>query len=178
MKHRPVWRGFVLFLIALVSVTLDRYTKHLVRTHLPLRQSWNPIPWLDPIFTFTHIRNTGAAFGLFANMNIVFVFIALAVIVVIIIYYRQLATASWVLQVALGLQLGGAVGNMIDRILYGYVTDFIDFRVWPVFNLADASIVMGTILLAYYALFVERSPKRGETLTERSEADAGEASKS
>lgn len=178
MKHKPIWRGLVLFLVALVSITLDRYTKHLVRTHLPLRQSWNPIPWLNPIFTFTHIRNTGAAFGLFANMNVVFILIALAVIVVIIIYYRQLATASWVLQVALGLQLGGAIGNMIDRILYGYVTDFIDFRVWPVFNVADASIVVGTILLAYYALFMERPRESGKALADEPKADAGEASKS
>lgn len=175
MKHRPIWRGFVLFLIALASIALDRYTKYLVRTYLPLRQSWNPIPWLNPIFTFTHIRNTGAAFGLFSNMSVVFIFIALAVIVAIVIYYRQLATASWVLQVALGLQLGGAVGNMIDRILYGYVTDFIDFRVWPVFNVADASIVVGTILLAYYALFMERPKGGDEALAERPEADAHEA---
>jgi len=177
LKRRPIWRGFVLFLVALVVIALDRYTKYLARTYLPLRQSWNPIPWLKPIVTLTYIRNTGAAFGLFPNMSIVFVFIAIAVVVAIVIYYRQLATASWVLRVALGLQLGGAVGNMIDRIIYGYVTDFVDFRVWPVFNVADASIVAGTILLAYYALFLDRPRESGKALADRPKADAGEASK-
>lgn len=159
-------------------IALDRYTKYLARTYLPLRQSWNPIPWLKPIVTLTYIRNTGAAFGLFPNMSIVFVLIAIAVVVAIVIYYRQLATSSWVLRVALGLQLGGAVGNMIDRIIYGYVTDFVDFRVWPVFNVADASIVAGTILLAYYALFLDRPRESDKALADRPKADAGEASKS
>ncbi len=179
MKRRPLWRGFILFAVAFAVIGLDRYTKHLVQTYLPLHQSWNPITWLEPIVTLTHVRNTGAAFGLFPGMGIVFIVIAIAVVVAIIVYFRQIAAASWVLQVAFGLQLGGAAGNnLIDRLIYGYVTDFIDFRVWPVFNVADMSVVVGTILLAYYALFMDRSRQSEKSLPEQPKADAEEASKS
>jgi len=143
-------------------VALDQYTKHLVREYLPLNVSWNPITWLDPIVTLTHTRNTGAAFGLFPDMGLFFVIVALVVVVAIIAYYRQLAAGSWMLRIAFGLQLGGAVGNnLIDRLCRGYVTDFIDFRVWPVFNVADSAVVVGTILLVVYALFLD--PGRKDT---------------
>ena len=157
-------RGFYLFIIGLSVIALDQYTKHLVRRYIPLYTSWNPISWLNPIVTLTHVKNTGAAFGLFKDMSIVFIVIALVVIVAIIAYYRQLAQASWILRLALGLQLGGAAGNLIDRLhQQGCVTDFIDFRVWPVFNVADASVVIGTALLAYYALFVDVHRDEEET---------------
>lgn len=149
-------RGLVVLVIALLIIALDQYTKALVRGHIPEHTSWNPIPWLDRIVTLTHVRNTGAAFGLFQNMGIVFVIVALVVIVLIILYYRELAENSWMLRFAFGLQLGGAAGNLIDRIARGYVTDFIDVRIWPVFNVADSAVVVGTALLAYYALFVDR----------------------
>ena len=177
MNRKPVWRRLALFVIAAVVIAADRYTKNLARTYLPLHRSWNPIAWLDPIVTLTHIRNTGAAFGLFPNLGIVFVLVAVAVVVAIAVYYRQLATASWVLQLALGLQLGGAAGNMIDRIIYGYVIDFIDFRVWPVFNIADSSLVVGTILLAYYALFVDRPREGDKARVDTPGASAGDAAK-
>ncbi|MBC7237547.1 MAG: signal peptidase II [Chloroflexi bacterium] len=137
-------------------VLVDQYTKHLVRQNIPLGASRGPFPWLEPIITFTHVRNTGAAFGLFPNLSIVFVLIALAVIVGIALYYRQLAQAAPLLPIALGLQLGGAAGNLIDRLSQGYVTDFLDLHVWPVFNVADSAVVIGTALLAYYALFVDQ----------------------
>lgn len=166
MKHKPGWRDLSLLAVGLLVVGLDQYTKHLVREHLALNTSWNPIPWLDPIVTLTHIRNTGAAFGLFPNMSIVFVIVATIVIVVIAVYYRQLASASWMLRLALGLQWGGAAGNLIDRLGHdGQVTDFIDFRVWPVFNLADGAVVVGTIFLAAYVLFVERAQDHQEATT-------------
>ncbi len=171
MTTRNRWSAFTLFLIALGVIALDQYTKALVRRHLPLHASWNPITWLEPIVTLTHTTNTGAAFGLFPQFGGVFVLIALAVVVVIIVYYRRLALGSWVLRLAFGLQLGGAVGNLIDRVSRGYVTDFIDFRVWPVFNVADSGIVVGTILLAYYALFLERG--RREESQPAGEAQTG-----
>ncbi len=139
--------------IGLLVILLDQYTKHLVRQSIPLGVSWNPIAWLEPIMTFTHVRNSGAAFGLFPELSVIFILVALAVIVGIVIYYRQLTQASLLLRVAFGLQLGGATGNLIDRLAFGYVTDFVDFRVWPVFNVADSAVVVGTALLAYYALF-------------------------
>lgn len=160
MKTRFDWRGVVLFAIALAVIALDQYTKALVRANLPLNTSWMPIPWLDPFVTLTHVRNTGAAFGLFPSLGGVFRFVALVVVVAIIVFFRRLAATSWLLRIAFGLQLGGAAGNLIDRLTMGYVTDFVDVRVWPIFNVADSAIVVGTVFLAYYALFVEPSAAR------------------
>jgi signal peptidase II len=157
MKRKPSLLRYALFVIALVDVAIDQYTKAWVRNNLVLHESWDPIPWLSRIVTFTYARNTGAAFGLFPSMSIIFVFAALIVVLAIIIYYRRLAETSWFLQVTFGLQMGGAIGNLIDRLTRGYVTDFINFRIWPVFNVADASIVVGTALLAYFAIFLDQS---------------------
>lgn len=162
MNAREHWRGAVLFGIALVVIVLDQYTKALVRQNLPLNTSWMPIPWLDPFVTLTHVRNTGAAFGLFPSLGGVFRLVSLVVVVAIIFFFRQLAATSWLLRIALGLQLGGAAGNLIDRLTLGYVTDFVDVRVWPIFNVADSAIVVGTALLAYYALFVEPAAHKAE----------------
>jgi signal peptidase II len=148
--------GLWLLAIAGVTVALDQYTKWLVRTYVPVNQSWNPIPWLEPIVTLTHVQNTGAAFGIFPNMNIVFIGVAIVVIALIAIFYRRLAGGSWLLRIAFGLQLAGALGNLIDRLTIGYVTDFVDVRIWPVFNVADSAIVVGTALLAYYAIWLDR----------------------
>ena len=156
----------LLFVIAVLVVGLDQYTKHLVREHIPVNTSWDPIPALGHLLTFTHVRNTGAAFGLFPKMGAAFIVVALIVVLLIAVYYRQLAGSSWLLTIALGLQLGGAVGNnLVDRLIRGYVTDFVDVHIWPVFNVADSSVVVGTALLAYYALFcdVPEAPPREAT---------------
>jgi signal peptidase II len=149
-------RSISLFLIAACVIALDQYTKWWVRVHIPVNRSWNPLPWLDRFVTFTHVENTGVAFGLLKGMNWLFVIVAAVVIVLIVVYYRRLAATSWVLHAAFGLQLAGALGNQIDRVLRGHVTDFIDVRVWPIFNVADSSVVVGTILLAYYVFFLDR----------------------
>ncbi|MBN1400447.1 MAG: signal peptidase II [Anaerolineae bacterium] len=156
MKQRSGLRQISLFLIAACVIALDQLTKWWVRAHIPVNRSWDPIPGLSRILTFTHVENTGVAFGLFKGMNWLFVIVAAVVIVLIVVYYRRLAAASWVLHVAFGLQLAGAVGNQIDRVLRGHVTDFIDVRVWPIFNVADSAVVVGTALLAYYAFFLDR----------------------
>lgn len=170
------WRGAVLFAIALAIVALDQYTKALVRANLPLNTSWMPIPWLDPLVTLTHVRNTGAAFGLLPSLGGVFRIVSLVVVLAIIFYFRQLAANSWLLCVAFGLQLGGAAGNLVDRLARGYVTDFIDVRVWPIFNVADSAIVVGTVLLAYYALFVEPSAARRSEAALQESCAGGESS--
>jgi len=159
LERKSSRHGLWMFAIALLVIALDQYTKHLVRTceHLPLNGSWNPIPWLDRIVTLTHVRNSGVAFGFLPGMGTSVIAVAVVVVFIIVFYYRQLAEASWLLHTAFGLQLGGAMGNMIDRITdNGHVTDFIDFRVWPVFNVADSAVVVGTILLAFYIFFLDR----------------------
>ena len=158
MTRKPFnWHGLIVFLVAGISIGLDQFTKAWVRANIPIYTSWNPITWLEPIVTLTHLENSGAAFGLFQGMSIVFVFIALGVIVGVMIFYRHLAESSLFLRIAFGLQLGGAMGNLIDRLLFnGIVTDFIDVHIWPIFNVADSSVVVGTALLAYYALYLDR----------------------
>lgn len=116
-------------------------------------QSIELTPWLGSVFQVTYVTNSGAAFGLFPGWSSVFIVIAIVVIVALVWYYLQLSDGEWLVQVALGLQLGGALGNLIDRLRFGgSVVDFIDLsfwplRNWPVFNIADSSIVVGVSIL-------------------------------
>ena len=129
-------------------IALDQLSKHYVEIYLPLGVPWNPIESLSRYVSFTHITNKGAAFGIFPAFSTFFSVVPIVVVIVMLFYYRHLPNEQWVLNVALGLQLGGALGNFIDRIRVGHVVDFIDFKVWPVFNIADSSIVVGVALLA------------------------------
>jgi signal peptidase II len=107
------------------------------------------------------VTNTGAAFGLFQNANLFFVIVGIVVSTAIVVYHRFVPDGMWLVRLSLGLQLGGALGNLIDRLTVGHVIDFLDFQIWPVFNVADSSIVCGAILLALLILWEERQEKRG-----------------
>ncbi len=145
-------RGFLLPAVAVLILVLDRITKRWVMANLRPGESWNPVPALERWVSLTYVTNTGAAFGLFPDYGVLFMIIAVVVIVGIIFYYRYLSVAGnpWLIQISLGLQLGGALGNLVDRLLYGHVVDFIDFKVWPVFNVADSSLSVGVAILAFY----------------------------
>ena len=153
---------------AALVVLADQLSKYFVTVWLGEGQSWDIAPWLAPIFHITHVTNTGAAFGLFRGRGDFFVVIAAIVIVAIIVYYHYLPDGHWLMRVALGLQLGGAVGNnLVDRLRQGFVVDFIDLNFWPlhewpVFNLADSSIVAGVILLAILMIWEERREREGQ----------------
>ena len=136
--------------LACLVLGLDQLTKLWVLASLPERAWWSPLPgqaW--QVFRITHTTNSGAAFGIFPKQGTFFMLIAVVVVVAIVVYYRHLSAGSWFIRLSLGLQLGGAAGNLIDRVHYGYVVDFIDVGFWPIFNLADASIVAGVAILAY-----------------------------
>jgi signal peptidase II len=135
--------------IAAVVFALDKATKFLVLRHIPLGESWSLFPALARLAKFTFITNTGAAFGMFPQMGALFLVIAILVVVGVVIFYHHLPQSPWV-RVSVGLILGGAMGNGLDRILRGYVVDFVDIGFWPIFNIADLSIVMGVSVLAYY----------------------------
>lgn len=145
-----------LILLGMAALTLvaDRVSKTVIVNSLTLHQPWHPsASWLQRVFSLTYTTNTGAAFGLFPDQGFLFVVIALVVITAIIVYYRHLPPGYGLARMALGLQLGGALGNLIDRLRQGYVVDFIDLNFWPmhnwpVFNLADSAIVVGVGLLA------------------------------
>jgi signal peptidase II len=146
--------------IAALVVLVDQFSKHFVTAWLGEGQSWDVVPWLAPVFRITHVTNTGAAFGLLPGWGDFFTVIAAIVIVAIIIYYREIPDGQWLMRAALGLQLGGAIGNLVDRLRWGSVVDFVDLNFWPlhnwpVFNLADASIVTGVTLLALLMVWEE-----------------------
>lgn len=162
MKSR--WLSFLA--VALAVIALDQVTKALVIANLGLYEQWAPVEALRPYFTFTYVQNTGAAFGIFPNGGIFFMLIAVVVAGVILYFYREMADGHWALSVALGLQLGGALGNLIDRVRLGYVVDFFDFKFWPVFNIADSAIVVGVFLLLSIMWWEERraaSEARGKS---------------
>ena len=115
-------------------------------TSLPIVPGW---------VAFAYTCNKGAAFGLLANETLLFVLIALVISGVLVAYVRFLpANRPW-LRLSLGLQLGGALGNLLDRLRQGYVVDFIAVKAWPVFNIADACVVVGVLILAYHLLLVQ-----------------------
>jgi signal peptidase II len=149
-------------IVAALVFVLDWVSKHWVATHMAVGESRTVLPgFLD----ITYVRNAGAAFGLLQGQTVLFVIITAVVIVLIATYGRRAAQESPLLGYAFGLQLGGALGNLLDRLLYGRVIDFIAFRVWPyVFNFADASLVIGGAL---FALVILREPQAGTSGTGR-----------
>lgn len=138
--------------VAVLTLVVDRISKWVVVDSLKLGESWNPVAALERWVSLTYVTNTGAAFGLFPDHGVIFMVIAVVVIAAIIFYYRYLPGDQWLVQTSLGLQLGGALGNLVDRLRYGHVIDFIDFKVWPVFNVADSSIFVGVVILAFHLL--------------------------
>jgi len=137
---------FTTFSVCLV----DRVTKYIFSDLLVYGES---LPVIPKIFHVTMVHNTGIAFGFFKDQGFIFIVIPIVAIFLLIFniyYYRQNDKAlSRVYIVGFSLILGGAIGNLIDRIVYGYVIDFIDFRVWPVFNIADSAITIGAIFIAW-----------------------------
>ncbi len=140
------------FLITAVVLGLDQLTKYLVETRIPLYGYWAPIPGLENIIRFTHTANSGAVFGLFQGTGMFFAGLAFVVAGAIIYFNLTLPGRQWLLRLALGLQLGGALGNLVDRLRQGHVTDFIDVGPWYIFNVADMAIVSGVILFAVVLL--------------------------
>jgi len=138
---------WLLVTVAGIIIALDQVTKAIVRTNIPFRESWMPWGWLSPYFRFVHWENTGAAFGLFQGGGIVFGVLAGIVSLFIIFYYPQIPEEEKLMRIAMGMQLAGALGNLIDRIVFGPVTDFISVGNFAVFNVADSSITIGVGLL-------------------------------
>lgn len=147
---RSQWGAPLALLITLAVIVLDRITKLFFSGLLGLGESLAVIP---RVFHVTLVHNTGIAFGFFRDQGIVFIIIPVVAVILLIFnvyHYRQnneVINRSYV--IAFSLILGGALGNLFDRIVYGYVVDFIDFRVWPVFNVADSAITIGAVIIAW-----------------------------
>jgi signal peptidase II len=135
-----------LALVAVAVVALDQWTKAAITNYIGAHHGQS-LKLLGGKVVIDLVHNRGAAFGILPNQTFLFVAIAVVVIVAIIASYRRVVQGSLWFRLALGLILGGAVGNLIDRLRLGYVVDFIDLRWWPVFNIADSCIVIGVALL-------------------------------
>ena len=148
--------------VAGTVIALDQWTKWLVRENIDFGAQWLPagLEWLSPYARIVHWSNSGAAFGMFQNGNLVFTILAFIVIGAIIYFYPQVEADDWTLKLAMSLQLAGASGNLIDRLMMGKVTDFISVGTFPVLNLADASITVGVFVLLLGVWYKERQEKK------------------
>jgi len=154
------WWSAIFLLTATLVVVADQLSKLWIRSNLLVGQSLFEIGF----FRFTHIHNTGAAFGLFRGHSLILTVVAVFGVAVLLLYafllYRRYPLLNNRLsRVALGLVLGGTIGNLIDRLNFGYVTDFIDFTVWPTFNIADSAVTVGVIIIVCSLLSLARAGK-------------------
>ena len=133
--------------IALVIIALDQGSKWLIQQGMTLHES---IPVIPGFFHITYILNRGAAFGILENQRWLFLIMAILLFVLYAVFRKKLPEHRAV-QAGAGMLLGGAFGNALDRFLHGAVVDFFDFRIWPVFNVADIGIVVGVCLLLWYS---------------------------
>lgn len=144
------------YLVVLCIIILDQVSKYMVHSKFFVNES---IPMIKNIFHLTYVQNVGAAFGILENQKIFFVAITILVISGIVVFIRKQKDIHTMVLISFSLIVGGAIGNLIDRMRFGYVIDFFDFRIWPVFNVADVSIVVGAILLSYYLIFIDNGRK-------------------
>ncbi len=155
--------SLLFFLVAAIVLALDQVTKHALSSHFLPNESRIVIPhglWL------TYVQNRAGAFGLFGSHPLLLAAIALAVVFLFYHWYRQDGSGS-LTHIAFGLILGGALGNIIDRVRFGYVVDFVDLHWWPVFNVADSAISIGVVLLLIRILLQDRK-RQVEPLPEQS----------
>lgn len=134
-------------LIALAVTVLDQLVKWIVQTHMELGQT---IPLKKNVFHLTYILNPGAAFGLLPHKDWFFLAIVVVLYAAFFVMRKRIPEKPVYFPVAIGLLLGGALGNAIDRVRIGEVIDFFDFRIWPIFNVADIFICLGVGLIAFY----------------------------
>jgi signal peptidase II len=156
---KNVGRSRLLLLSAAVVILLiDQLSKAWISANLSEYVTVQIASWLQPILSITPIRNTGGIFGLFPQLGRIFQYLSLFVVLGIFFYQKAIPSSQYWIHLALGLVTGGAVGNVIDRILRGYVIDFFDVNFWPLhewplFNIADSAIVVGVSVMLVDAMF-------------------------
>lgn len=178
---KKIFNEALIYIMAALVIFVDQYTKHLVRINLGDHATWQPLPALAPYARVLHITNTGAAFGMFQQGGLFFTVIAIIVSGIIVAYsFRLPSGGQWGMRLVLGLQLGGALGNLVDRLQFGPVTDFISLTLFnidmPIFNLADLSITSGVVLMLILMLFESRRKPLQPGPVEAGPADAREPS--
>ena len=148
--------------IALAAVAADQLTKHIVSSQLALGDG---VHVLGP-FWIHHVRNSGIAFGFFSQATAVVIVLTGLAVAWMLVYFARSGARHPILPVALGLVIGGSTSNLLDRVRLGYVTDFLDLRWWPSFNLADSFIVVGVLVLLTTLVLAERDPRRPRTVSD------------
>ena len=167
-EEKASWKQMIVVLfVAFLVILLDQASKRFIEANVTYNTSWMPLDWLAPFFQITHIGNTGIAFGMFSGGSMIFALVALFVTGAILYFAYTLPPNYLAMRIILGVILGGAIGNLIDRLRQGYVTDFLDFGPWPVFNVADMAVVFGAIALVILMWHEERQLKTAEKEAER-----------
>lgn len=161
MKRRLADYAF-LFLVAGVIVALDQACKYLVRGNLEPGEIYHPELWVSQYVRFVHLHNSGAAIGILPGFGDIFMLLSALISLAVLYYYSRIPHQQWLLRLSMALVLGGAVGNLVDRLYQGYVTDFISLFNFPVFNLADLSVLTGFILLFVDLWRQEQRKKSGQ----------------
>jgi signal peptidase II len=142
--------------IAAAAVIADQLTKHVVASELVLDEN---VKVVGP-FSIHHVQNSGIAFGLFASATGFVILLTLVAVAWMLVYFYRSGARHPLLPIAVGLLIGGSLSNLADRVRLGYVTDFLDLRYWPAFNLADSFIVVGVAILLGALVAADRSPRR------------------
>ncbi|MGI6258679.1 MAG: signal peptidase II [Anaerolineaceae bacterium] len=149
----------MLFGIAGAVIALDQWTKWLVEQNIALGEEVYPIGFLAPFFRFTFWKNTGAAFGLFQNASQVLLVVSIVISLLLVWVYFKSLDEPVLFRISLSMMLGGAIGNIIDRVTQGFVTDFIAVGRFPVFNVADSAVTVGVGLMLLGLYLQERKQK-------------------
>ena len=152
--------------VAIVTFAADQLSKYLIRKTLDIGESWPQ----EGFFRITHGTNTGTAFGLFPDQTLLLTIASVVAIGFIIYFYRAHSGQTWFSGLTVGLLLGGAFGNLVDRVVAGKVTDFIGVGPWPIFNVADSAVVVGiALLVASMILFDNAEPEVAESEDEETD---------
>lgn len=138
-----------LFLTSVLVLVLDQLSKYYVVQHMELGES---VPVIQNVFHWTYILNPGAAFGMFEGQRWIFVLIAVCVLFAMVHFKDEIMASDWWTRYGVALFVGGAIGNVIDRVRQGLVIDFFDFRIWPIFNVADIAICCGVGMIIWSTL--------------------------
>jgi signal peptidase II len=169
--------------VASLGIAVDQASKLLVRQNLAVGEAWAPIPALARFFTFTHVQNTGVSFGQMPGLGWLFMLVNLVILVGIVVYYPRIPTGQWSIRLAAGFIMAGDLGNVIDRLRttamhvasgsslwaalpQAYVTDFVDVKIWPVWNVADMCVVAGVTILAWKLWRAEQVEANGHPLAD------------
>ncbi|HHT63501.1 MAG: signal peptidase II [Bacillota bacterium] len=149
----------MLIFVSLTVLIIDQVSKFLVKSNLAELES---IPIIRNVFHLTYVNNTGAAFSLLQGKTSFFIVVTILALFFALYFYFKVDKEKVWLRLGIALALGGALGNLIDRLRFGKVIDFFDFRIWPVFNIADCAVVVGVILICWELLRMDLAERKNK----------------